>query len=422
MAFEPAGPYPGYMWPLLAILAADPAPAPVTAPEPPAWAAGKRRLSPGTLAKKKTGAYVNAIPLSAYDPDRGVGYGVRVYGYENGRRDDSFFAVSPYRQRVFVQFFQTTGGLRSHAIKWDAPYLFDTPYRVRAALAYERDTAAAYYGTGDEAWRMRLRENTAFHHVDILRPKGNIHLERDAGGGRIRPLAGFQAARVWLYAGRRSKLAADHAAGRIHGFGGGWANTVKAGVAYDTRDYEPNPAAGVFHDVTAQAAHRAIGAAHEFARVNLALRGYVSPLTESASLTLAGRALVQEQWGGVPFYELGVLTTTQGDDMGLGGLRTLRGYPESRFIGRTMALANLELRWTFAETVLFGSQRFAFMAAPFADAGRVADGLGRLSLRGWRAGAGAGLRVAWNLATILVIDYGVGDEGGALYVNFGLTY
>jgi hypothetical protein len=30
--------------------------------------------------------------------------------------------------------------------------------------------------------------------------------------------------------------------------------------------------------------------------------------------------------------------------------------------------------------------------------------------------------VAWNQATVLVVDYGRGDEGGALYVNFGLTY
>jgi hypothetical protein len=64
-------------------------------------------------------------------------------------------------------------------------------------------------------------------------------------------------------------------------------------------------------------------------------------------------------------------------------------------------------------------QHFGLMIAPFVDFGRVFDRVADTSLAGFRRGQGAGLRIAWNQATIVMLDYGVSDEGSALYVNFG---
>jgi hemolysin activation/secretion protein len=108
---------------------------------------------------------------------------------------------------------------------------------------------------------------------------------------------------------------------------------------------------------------------------------------------------------------------TEDPRTGMGGVRTLRGYKSERFVGPVMALTNLELRWTFAHTRVLG-QRFGFMLVPFLDMGRTFDQIRRTSLKDWNRAQGMGLRVAWNQATIIMMDYGFSREDSGLYINF----
>jgi hemolysin activation/secretion protein len=124
------------------------------------------------------------------------------------------------------------------------------------------------------------------------------------------------------------------------------------------------------------------------------------------------------QSAGTPFFSMNLLPFTEDPKTGMGGFRTLRGYSQDRFVGPVMAFGNVEARWTFATFDAVG-QHFAMMLAPFVDFGRVFDRVSRTSLNGWAQSQGAGLRVAWNQATIVMFDYGVSQEGSALYVNFG---
>ena len=55
---------------------------------------------------------------------------------------------------------------------------------------------------------------------------------------------------------------------------------------------------------------------------------------------------------------------------------------------------------------------------PFFDAGRPFDSLGELTLRRWRPSYGGALRISWNLATIVDVDYGVCPRTRGLYINF----
>jgi hemolysin activation/secretion protein len=102
---------------------------------------------------------------------------------------------------------------------------------------------------------------------------------------------------------------------------------------------------------------------------------------------------------------------------GLGGLRTLRGYKQDRFVGPVMTLANAELRWTFARSDPFG-QRFAWMVVPFVDAGRADDRVRDIELEGLRANVGLALRAAWNLATIITVEHARSPEDSGTYVHF----
>lgn len=443
---------------LAAMLLSAPAPATSTVGvEVPPWLENKKPLTADQVRKKRAGVYVTGFPIVNYDPDRGTGYGARLYLYDNGRRSDPFFKFTPYLHRMYLQYYQTSAGFRSHAVKWDAPYFLDSRYRVRSALAYERDIFANYFGSGERTLGPRRvgaraftdagkytdyieriengRTLARYDNVDVFRPRFNVHLERDVAGGLLRPLVGFQVAKVTVrdYSGSRvtvggtdaiqapTRLREDAAAGRILGIEGGWDNTLKLGIAYDTRDYEPNPAAGAFHDFTYETARRFFGSEFDFNRYNLSLRAYHALLTRDTDVTLAWRVMYQVQTGDVPFYEMSSLALTQGNDLGLGGLRTIRGFSELRFIGPVAALANVEARWQIYEHVVWG-QRFGYMLSPFVDTGRVFDRVARTTLTDWETGYGAGARFIWNLATILAVDYGQSREGSGFYVNFQLMF
>lgn len=82
---------------------------------------------------------------------------------------------------------------------------------------------------------------------------------------------------------------------------------------------------------------------------------------------------------------------------------------------------NVELRWTLADFTVWG-QNLRRMLAPFVDAGRVFDGVGRFSPSDWKITGGLSVRPAWNLATIISFDYGYGSEGGLFYMELGHTF
>jgi hypothetical protein len=409
------------------------------------------------LDEKAAGGYFTGLPLVNSDPDTGVGFGARVLYFDNGPREDVLFEATPYRHRAFAQAFFTTNGLQYHTLDYDAPYLGGSPFRLRASLVYEKNTAANYFGLGDralgrlsfpgspdkfasksdftDALRTVQPNGTAYTRENqyvIERPKATASLERDFFGGVVRGLIGVSVshASVDQWTGELvetgsgaearqapTRLDRECAAGVVVGCGGGVSNTLKLGVAYDTRDFEPDPNSGVFVELTGELAGKYTLSDYDWARLTFSPRVYYSPFPKLADLVVAGRFVGSVQSAGTPFYEMNELSFADYNRTGLGGLRTIRGFNQDRFVGRVVALANLELRWTFYDFRAL-KQRFALMLAPFLDVGRVFDSVADLELRRFRNGQGAGFRIAWNQATIIVIDYGVSREGSTLYVNF----
>jgi outer membrane protein assembly factor BamA len=214
-----------------------------------------------------------------------------------------------------------------------------------------------------------------------------------------------------------TRLRADCDAGRLVGCSGGRDDFLRLGISYDTRDFEPDPNAGGFVDLAIDAGTVALGSEYDYVRAMLAARGYWSPAPDRADVVLAGRVLFEAQSNGAPFFSMDTLPFTEDPRQGLGGHRTMRGFRQDRFVGSVMTVANAEVRWTFGHVRLWG-QRLSFIVAPFVDTGRPYDSLGQLSLRNWRTAYGGAFRVAWNLATIGTVDYGVSSEDSGFYVNF----
>jgi hypothetical protein len=443
--------------------AAEVRPAEASAAEPrplPDFMRDKKRMNATDLAGKESNGYFTGLPLVNSDPDTGFGFGARVLYFNNGEREDPMFEATPYRHRAYAQAFFTTNGYQFHTLDYDAPYLASTPFRLRASLVYEKNIAANYFGLGDRslarlafpgstdrfattsdytsALRRVQPDGTAFTRFNqyvLERPKATATLERDFFGGVVRALVGVSVshAGVSQWTGETVKadgpsgdvdarqaptrLDRDCAAGLVVGCGGGFTNALKLGLAYDTRDFEPDPNSGVFVELTGELSGKYTLSDYDWARLTFSPRAYYSPFPKLTDLVVAGRFVGSVQSAGTPFYEMNELSFADYNRQGLGGLRTIRGYNQDRFVGHVVALANLELRWTFYEFNL-GKQHFGLMLAPFLDVGRVFDSVSDLELKRFRNGQGAGFRIAWNQATIIVVDYGVSREGSTLYVNF----
>jgi outer membrane protein assembly factor BamA len=255
-----------------------------------------------------------------------------------------------------------------------------------------------------------------------------VSVERDFFGGLVRALVGFGTSYVSVdqWTGRddqsvvqaRTRLDEDCASGHARGCNGGFNNSLKLALALDTRDFEPDPNSGVFVEFTTEMAGRPIGSEFDWVRATFSPKFYWSPFPKLTDLVVATRFVGQVQTADTPIFSMNELSFTDINREGLGGRTTMRGFKLNRFTGRALALANLELRWTFAEIRPLRRQRFAFMIVPFFDIGRVYDSIFDFELARFRHSQGAGFRIAWNQATIINIDYGTSREGSALYINF----
>ncbi len=418
------------------------------------------RLTPTDLARKNERGYFTGLPLIVASTDIGFGFGARAYYYWNGTRDDSRFATTPYLHRVFLQGFVSTRGIQYHWLDYDAPRIADTPYRLRGQLVFGRNISSNYFGHGNAALAPLTFPGSAatfdsfadytraqqqvvggqtfakYDQFDLQKPLVIASVERLFADDRVRVLGGlgFSYATIRDYTGKQvdaldggdattatqapTRLREDCDAGKLVGCDGGREGWLRLGVSYDTRDFEPDPNSGMFADLAIDLATIALGSEYDYVRALAAVRGYWSPAPAHVDLVVAGRALLEIQTAGTPFHGLDAMPFMEDFHLGLGGHRTLRGYRQDRFVGRTMAATTAEVRWTFWRFRAV-KQKFALIAVPFVDLGRSFDSSRALTLSDWRAGYGGALRISWNLATVITLDYGVSTEDTGFYINFG---
>jgi hypothetical protein len=192
--------------------------------------------------------------------------------------------------------------------------------------------------------------------------------------------------------GANSQLAEDARRGLLTGWDGsspGQAfqlrtSEVTLGLVYDTRDNEPAPTEGMFHEASARSGLKALGGQFDCGGVNLTARFYRTLGVRWVVAAL--RVLADATFGDVPFF---LLSTTGGPEL---RVRFYRG-------------ARLEL-----ETV----------AA--LDAGRVWADLGSGDGGGPKLSTSGGLRVAWNRNFVIRLDVGFGLSEpygtGSIYLTF----
>lgn len=443
----------------------------------------KKKLKESDLVNKKEGWYPTGLPLLNSDPINGIGYGLRLFLYDNSRKTDPFFPYTPYRTRIYIQYFNSTKNAQYHEINLDSNYIFNTPWRLRASSAYDKNPNKLYFGKGENtlrpldynyynqpylpnvtnatysdqqdsrAYRRQGGQLEApyvtdkkYNGYELETPQLLLSFERSLFKGLSRLVFGAKLAKniVHTYDNHiyqspdplyhasigllnysapipngKTKLTEDKEAGKITGYNGGYVNLIRMGIVIiDSRDFEPDPNRGVFIEATHERSDKVAGSDFQFNRNFTQGSFYYSPAPDKFDkLVIAGRVAFVENNGNTPFFEYRNMWGTAGDISGLGGLRTMRGYKQDRFIGRSTGYGNLELRWKFTEMKI-GSELFAFNLVPFVDFGRVWDNPDKANLKDYKYSRGLGLRIAWNQATIIMIDYARSREDSQLFVNF----
>jgi outer membrane protein assembly factor BamA len=406
------------------------------------------------LKTKREGSYFTGFPVIGSTPEGGVIYGGTLQWYDNGPKDSPFFSYAAYQKKINAMINFGTKGRQQYIVEYDQPYVAETPWRFRAYAAYLVYELEDYFGVDEETLERlqfpgtpgvtykrvddffdALKENRGgqnwarYSYYERRQAALVANVEHAFFGGLLRPLLGFQISHVDVgdYTGdfiegafnQETKLREDFRTGKILGFDGGWLNLLRVGLTFDSRDYEPDPTSGILAQALLEGTTRWLGAGSNFGHLSVGLQGYYPLFPTVTRLVLAGNAVYSAHFGDTPFYALPSLAVPGNERKeGLGGWRTLRGYYGNRFVSDVAMHGSLELRWSLFDFTLL-RQHFKPMLVPFVDVGRVFDKVDRFSLKDWKVAGGLGLRVAWNLATIVSFEYGMSSEGNLFYMAIG---
>ena len=417
------------------------------------------KLSPEDLEKKRQGWYPTGLPLINYTSNAGFGYGLRLYGYNNGVPSDPYFDESPYFMQVFAQFFQTTGGQAYHRVELDMPFLAGSEYRLRSVVEYVGILEANFYGDSAEDADLGLvgADGNIYDNLSDL----TKHLESGEPAASLRRFNNYQRRKIygmvrvsrpffeWIevdvglefgfvditdwhnktgefggveetFAPTRLTLASESP--DFIGAEGGWVNVIHFGLRFDERDFEPNPKAGFLAEYNLVVSGKFLGSSSDFARQTFSVRGFQ---TFWDRLTFAGRLAMTYASGDVPFFELGKMDFMGGTVTAMGGPRTNRGFVQERFLGRGYTLAQFDVRYTVGDIVVWG-ERFGLQPFAFVDFGNVYDSFGDIFAKPrfgeYRPSYGGGFMIPWNLATLLHVFVGMSSEGMTLSMDFNHAF
>ena len=411
--------------------------------------AKEKKLPPDELAEKKEGVYATGIPDISYDPLNGLGYGGEGFLFFHGKRSDPFFEYTPYRAEVNVRLFNTTNNQREIVVGCDIPYIFNTKWRFRGEVAYEINPNHLYFGVDEKSLEglhyypdndstKNLVTNSDFNTYSngltgITKDYNkytkeealiNLSFEHSFMEGKLRALVGYEYAKVNFTTFKGvSLLQNEFNSNKITGVGKNNVTFLQCGFIYDTRNLETDPTNGIFAEVLNELSLKALGSQYNFNKTFAHINYYKSLFPKVFKrLVFAGRAGIGYTAGDSPFYEYQDQWSSEGSIEGLGGGTTLRGYKQCRFLGRVMQFNNFELRYKFAQTKLL-KQHLAFSAVPFFDVGAVWNDFNTMkNFNYYRYSEGLGLRIAWNVNTILRFDYAISKEDKQFFFQIGHSF
>jgi outer membrane protein assembly factor BamA len=327
----------------------------------------------GQEKKVKTGwKFGGALPATTYDSNLGFQYGalVEFFNYGDGSRYPDYF------DHTYTEVSHFTKGSGIFRFMYESNHLIPGVH-LTSDLSYLPDMATDFYGfngyesvynkdwmddeSADYKSRMfyRFQRNQFRFKNDFQGKLSGEHIKWSAGfafqdfkvssvnidrlnKGKKEPLPAVAdvPGLYELYRDSLGLISADEA-------DGGWVNTLKAGIAWDSRDNRPNPMKGIWTEMGVEISPKFMGNDWGFSRFYLTHRQYFTLIKND--LAFVYRLGFQTTLTGtVPFfYQSQVITSmlTGATSEGLGGSSTLRGVLRNRVVGDGFFFGNIELRW-----------------------------------------------------------------------------
>ncbi|OFY73773.1 MAG: hypothetical protein A2V46_06755 [Bacteroidetes bacterium RBG_19FT_COMBO_42_7] len=358
---------------------------------------------PGQEKKVKTGwRFGGALPAVSFDSNLGFQYGALVDFFNYG--DPSIYPE--YYDHIYTEVSRYTKGSGVYRLMFESNHIIPKVEWV-VDLSYLPDLANHFYGFNgyesvfnddwmdDEAEGYRTRmfyrfEKNQFRFKNDFQGRlsgdhikwsagfafqnfnvGSVNIDKLNKGKdeNLLPSVTEEPGLFELYRDSLGLISANES-------DGGWVNTIKAGVAWDSRDNRPNPMKGIWTELGIEISPKFLGNDWGFSKFYITHRQYFT-LVEN-DLSLVYRLGYQTTLSGeVPFfYQSQMITSrlTGYSSEGLGGSSTLRGVLKNRVIGDAFVLGNVELRWKPIYFKLFNKDSYLGLNL-FYDFGTVTNGI-----------------------------------------------
>jgi endonuclease/exonuclease/phosphatase family metal-dependent hydrolase len=330
---------------------------------------------------------IEPLPIISYDTDVGFGYGAKAFFLNQLRRNESFDVVA-FNSTKGERWYRFVFSLPDYELRQGKVY----PWAVDVVVDYDKWIRNSYFGVGNdtryedrefytrEPFESSVSLSRGFSSYSVgqagLKYKfvRNSHFENSSRLKILQPSVNSSDAKyISLFASYR----------------------------FDTRDSYINPSNGYV-------AQSEIEYAPTTAFTNVTLTR-ISGWFQSYSVLFYPKTVIAFRMG---------ITTLLGNDlpvqnlMSIGGNQTLRGSPQDRYLDKSSALMNLEIRYPII---------WRFGGVIGLDAGKVWSGLGKIDLYNWAWNSVMGLR--FYMDTFVVrLDVGFGNETTGFYLNFGQLF
>lgn len=331
-------------------------------------------LAQGVLAQEqitetpsdvKTGWNFGALPALGYDSNLGLLYGgiISMFDYGDGS------AYPNYDHNLYLQLSAYTRGSMDAIMFFDSYSLIPEKH-FTARLSYNHNRAYPFYGFngGQTLYNSNVQFSDhadfisqVFYKLDRKVVKGDLILQDKFGNSDFNWMLGldlgyYKTASVDVEHLNR-KNDADNLISDADGLydhyvdwgfitaeeqSGGFDNSLKLGLVYDTRDRLTNPMKGTWTEVITRVSPSFLGNYSNFARLSIIHRQYFTLIKDD--LSFAYRIWYEGSFGNSPFYSRQYLTASNYYE-GMGGSNTVRGVLLNRVVGKQTAIANAELRW-----------------------------------------------------------------------------
>lgn len=315
--------------------------------------AGAKKKERSAPADRK-GYFCIPFPIVSYNSDLGFNTGVcgDVLDYGKGG------LYPDYRQKLhFEVSWFTKGKLIVHA-DYDSKDLLPG-VRVVGAITWDRDPMCNFYGLNGSVnpydRSVDRKNGIAMYSYkrQMVRAMGNV-------AGKIYGPLRWAAGVSWRYYTTGDidmkgydpgiSLYREYQSGGLispQEAAGGHHIDLRAGLEFDTRDYEPCPNKGIWAELMLIGAPDITGGPWSHLQMAARWRQYLTLVKEGRLIFAYQLGWQQTLWGERPFYmmqEFSTLRFKHAMSEGLGGINTLRGVLGNRLLGDGYAWTNLELR------------------------------------------------------------------------------